>query len=137
MLVKLHKILALLATLGVVCTPVFAGFAGKVLCTTDTGHSAIEAAHGLTGCPETAGTDQVPAEKSDPCEDRDLVGDLVSQSVKASSASIDTACLTLSLIPSPLTVSDSALSPALRVPLPCHQFPPTDHGRLATVILLI
>ncbi len=135
MLVKLHKILALLATLGVVCTPVFAG---KVLCTTDAGHYAIEAAHDLTGCPETGGTDQVPAENSEPCEDRDLVGDLVSQSVKANSASIDTACLTLSLIPLPLTISDSALSVSLRVPLPCYQSPPpADQGRLATVILLI
>ena len=134
MLPKLHKLLALLAICGMLCTPVFAG---KVLCTTEAGHSAIEAAHELTGCPEVVGTDHKPDGKSEPCDDRELVGDLVSQSVKASCASSDTPCLTLTLIPPTLTVPDYALSVSLRVPLLCHQSPPADQGSLATVVLLI
>ena len=136
MFAKLHKFLAVLAVFGMVCAPVFAG---KVACSTDNGHFAIEAAHDLTGCPETA-ADHAPVddtpEKSQPCDDRDLVGDLVSQS-KTGCASIDATCLTLSLIPASLSVPDCALFLSLRVPPPRSQPPPADHDRLASVILLI
>ena len=137
MLAKLHKFLTALAVFGTVCTPVFAG---KVACSTDNGHFAVEVAHDLTGCPETAGAGHAPVddtpEKSQPCEDRDLVGDLVSQS-KTGGASIDVTCLTLSLIPASLAVPDCALFLSLRVPPPSSQPPPADHDRLASVILLI
>lgn len=137
MLAKLHKFLAVLAIFGMVCTPVFAGM---VACSTDNGHFAVEAAHDLTGCPENAGAGHAPVhdtpDNSQPCEDRDLVGDLVSQS-KTGCASIDATCLTLSLIPASLAVPDYALFLSLRVPPPSSQPPPADQDRLASIILLI
>ncbi len=133
MVAKLHRLLTLLASVAVFCTPVFVG---KVVCTTNAGHYAIEIAHDVTGCPETA-TDHAPTGEPEPCEDRDLVGDFVSQSLKASCASIDTAWLTLSLIPSPLAVPDCVPSPSTGFTARSSLFPPADHGRLATVVLLI
>jgi hypothetical protein len=130
---KTHKLLALLACFGVVCAH---AFAGQVVCTTDTGHYAIEAAHVTTGCPAAAQTEHAPAEKPEPCEDRNLVGDLVVQAVKANSTSVDAACLTLSLISSPSTLPHQTLVLfcGSASPPPCC---PAARDSLATVILLI
>lgn len=131
---RLHKFLALLAAVGMVCTPIFAG---KVVCTTESGHRAIEPAHDLTGCPEIERADHASGEKSESCEDQVLPSHLVSRSMKTSSASMDTPCFSLSLIPSPLIFSYCSLSLALRVPPPSPDSPPAGYAPLTTVILLI
>ena len=132
-----HALLALCLCLAAACAPLFAN---KVLCTTDSGHRAIEASHELTGCPEIVGTDADHGPGNpEPCEDEPVGPDAsISSQAKAADFKLDLAKAVYWLA----AFQDALTSPELTVmrrsswtdnsPLL-----PADLQRLSTVILLI
>ena len=70
MTIVLRTMLVFITLFGVVCTSLAQG---KVYCTTDSGHAAIEPEHGPGNCQEAQRElPQTPAGESEPCKDVSL-----------------------------------------------------------------
>ncbi len=131
-----HFILIACLTLASALAPVLAG---KVVCTTDNGHRAVEVAHDVAGCAVVASLDETRVDGSSTSCDDQAVPDIETavQGNKASEPAVYFAtaldwyvCLYL-----------SAVAPTLPpIPFPCSSdlLPTTfAQGGLSTIVLLI